>query len=83
MKQVVKFRSINENFKKEKSGIKNNTIRFYGADERFNILDKFRTGEIKNLNIEIQESRTGETFRRSIRDVTVYAEIYIITWEAK
>jgi len=75
----VKFKSIPEMYEKEKSGIKPNTIRkIEGFDERFN---KLVSGECKTIVIENKE--TGEKFFREITDVSIWNDLFIISWKHK
>lgn len=78
----VSFKSIPEMYEKEKSDIKNNTIRFYdSSDDRFITLRKaINKGE--NLIIEIINTETGEKFERITSDITIFnLHIVIITWK--
>jgi hypothetical protein len=78
---VVEFKSTKDFFKKERSGIKNNTVRIDDKGERFNSLRQFEKGEIKELEIKINCCETLESFKRKIRDVSLFNnEIFIITW---
>jgi len=79
-KEIVEFKSNPENFEKEKSGIKCNTVRIpaptgKGMDERFLQITSQRTHKIKIIN-----SETGESFIRDITDVTIWKGIWIISW---
>lgn len=53
----VSFKSLPKYYEKEKSGLKNNTVRYFYfpdlTDKRIELLNKFRKGEIKELEIEI------------------------------
>lgn len=77
------FKSSTSNFIKEKTGIKNNTIRIEDKhDHRFSLLNQFEANEIKELEITItNKDNEKEQFTRRIRDVTRYDDYYIITWE--
>ena len=74
----VSFKSIPEMYEKEKSGIKNNTVRLVDIfDKRFDILE-----DISNeVEIEIINTETKESFIRKIRDVTFFYEYCVITWK--
>lgn len=81
----VKFKSTQENYRKEFLGLKRNTfrIRDYNTrlkDIRFEILDKWIKGKYNNLTIEIINAKTNESFVREITDVTEYESWYIISW---
>lgn len=77
----IEFKSNEELFKKEKSGKKNNTIRYKDLDNRFMLLDDYAAGEIKDLTIKIINRQTSESFTRVVKDVTKVKNMYIITWE--
>jgi len=83
MKRIT-FKSIQDNFRKEMLGIKNNTIRkFEGDDLRRDILDDFKEGCINCLDIEIVHVDTKEMFVREVKDVTLWQGWYIITWKGE
>jgi len=63
MRIVVK--SISSNFDKEKSDLKNNTIRSLDGNDI----------------IEVVNAETGESFKRVLRDVSVWYDQLIFTWE--
>lgn len=79
---VVNFKSIPTFFEKEGEGIKNNTVRKFTdiKDERKNLLDKFEKGDIFDLGIKIINTQNKSYFIREIRDVSIYEDLYIITW---
>ena len=85
--EKVTFKSFPEYYEKEKSGIKNNTVRRWKIfDERFEILEQFENGFIENLFIEIVNTETKESFIRKVRDVTHFGiggVNFIITWDDK
>lgn len=78
------FRSDENFFFKEKNGIKNNTVRFRENDKRFELLDKFHKDEIKELDIKIVLATSklifARSFVRKVKDVSIYENLYIITW---
>jgi len=79
----IKFKSLPEHYNKEKSGIKNNTTRWINdKDMRFTALMNMAGGDSPMENIEIENSETGESFVRQIKDVTVFSPVIIITWRA-
>lgn len=78
---MVSFKSTINFYEKEKKGIKNNTVRFEDNSERFNKLKAFEKGEIKNLKIKIELKDKDESFIRQIQDVSIYENIFIITWQ--
>lgn len=82
---LIKFKSDFRFFEKERSGLKNNTIRRQSENEKndkrfnqlFDISKRRADGEI-----EIEHTDTGETFKRKIKDVSIYnGDLFIITWE--
>src|SRR3990167_6176160 len=79
---IIKFKSAPENWKKEFSGIKNNTIRKQDrvSDERFRLIKKFMNKNIDKLYIKIENTETGEIFKREVSDVTVFQDWYLISW---
>ena len=78
---MVEFKSNVKFYEKEKSGVKNNSVRFYDTDPRFTLLDDFESGIIKNLSIKTVNRETGESFIRKITDVSRVKNMYIISWE--
>ena len=89
MREIVNFKSIPKIFEKEKSDIKNNTVReLEKGNYRFEILNQFALGIVTDLTIEIENTETGYTFQKQVKDVTIWRLengkiIYIITWEIK
>jgi len=81
MYQRVKFRSTQENYRKEFLGLKSNTLRKQDIeDERFQKLLDFELGNLNNLVIEIINTKTNESFQKIISDVTSYEDWIIISW---
>lgn len=82
MKRIT-FKSNPENWRKEYLGLKKNTIRQkdIGLDARFDILAQFINQECNMLEIEIENTETGEAFVRTVTDVTLYNNWYIISWK--
>jgi hypothetical protein len=83
--KTVRFKSVPQNFKKEMLGIKSNTIRelepmVKAKDIRAEILMEIVTDRHTMLMIEIENSETGETFTRAVKDVTLWAGWFIISW---
>lgn len=80
---MIKFKSLPEYYEKEKSGRKNNTVRWIeDKDMRFMALKNMASGDSPMENIEITNKESGESFVRQIKDVTVYDPVIIITWRA-
>ena len=73
---LVKFKSIPENYVKEKDGRKPNTERVIEAtDVRWKKLSKGIATHVRITNTE-----TGEYFTRKITDVTFWNGIVVISW---
>lgn len=74
---IVAFRSDYQNYSKEESGIKNNTMRKIDlTDERFQLL---RKGEVTHIMIH---HVNGEfSFLRPLKDYTEYEGWCVSTWE--
>ena len=49
-------------------------------DIRFDILDQFKYNRLNNLQIEIFNTETKESFVRQVTDVTTWKDWYIISW---
>lgn len=82
MKHTVRFKSTPDNFEKEKSGRKSNTVRNfrdYEYDPRERVLKDFMRGRCE-LAIEIENTETYEVFLRVVTDVTWWQGFYIISW---
>ena len=81
---TIVFKSIPEYYKKEISGIKNNTVRFVDTVEDKKILSLLN--DIKCIRIvNTDDSTCVSFFVRTITDITRYEKngmiIYIFTWE--
>lgn len=78
----VKFKSTQENFRKEYNGLKSNTIRKFTdkTDIRKTTLDKFISGKINKLQCIIHHTENEETIQNRITDVTIFEGYYIISW---
>lgn len=77
---VAYFKSIPPLFVKEKSGLKNNTVRIVSTEE-FGKLMRFHRVE----KIHITNTETGDWFRRDITDITslgsfLHQQIIVISW---
>jgi len=74
--KTIRFKSTPENFVKEWSGRKPNTIRKIDiTDERFKLL---RKGVVRF--IEIEDTETKRAFKREITDYTEWEDWGIISW---
>lgn len=80
---TVAFKSNDKFYHKEFHGIKNNTVRMKGDDERFDILDDYMNKKIDRLVVKIHlvGCEGWRLFQRVVKDVSFYEGIYIITWE--
>lgn len=80
-KKLIKFKSIRENYHKEKSGIKPNTVRKIDIkDERFKIIKKWYDFHCYDLWIYIYCAELNEYFERQIKDITYFNGYVIISW---
>lgn len=78
---TIVFKSKPDIYKKEKFGLKPNTIRRQDKDERFKLLEEFESGEITALKIRIVNAIDGDYFEKWINDVTYHDGYYIISWK--
>jgi len=76
---TVKFKSTPEFYEKEKSGIKNNTVREDDGEKRFKMLKEADLSK-EWVFIEIVNAKTKESFSRKLRDISIYKNIYVLTW---
>lgn len=80
------FKSTPDNFRKEKSGRKRNTVRKVDFnDDRFTELisrsdDKEKGYHLRYGSIGIQDTETGEIFRRRLTDITYFEGYLILSW---
>lgn len=82
-----RFKSYSHIFEKERDGVKNNTVRRIDLnDERFQDLvywsvEGWNDGE---LQIIIQRGNNDKDFFiRDIRDITIFNDLMVITWNEK
>lgn len=81
--KIIIFKSAEPYFSKEESGIKNNTIRAIKQDDdRLKVINNFITGEY-GINIKIENPITNKSFIRTVKDISQYKSLYIITWEVE
>ena len=79
--ELIGFNSTEENFNKEISGKKTNTLRkFELPDNREAILKMYMVGDIDKLKIQICKVGTRQSFIRTVKDVTFWEGWYIISW---
>jgi len=80
----IKFKSDDKYYHVEYYGDKNNTVRrLERSDERFELLNSMidrDSDKIEDCIIEIENSSSGETFCRVIRNVSYWDGLFIITW---
>ena len=84
----VVFKSTPENYKVESSDLKNNTSRIVDLkDERFHILEDaardFDFDAKVDLNVQIINTKTKESFTRKVRHVCFWKGQCVITWDPK
>ena len=82
---MITFKSIPEMYEKEISGQKNNTVRKLDPQdmrcfELAQIAESSLYDEVEGFKIKIKKSGTEEFFERSIKDVSFWDGIWIITW---
>ena len=82
---LVDFKSVPFNYDKEKDGRKPNTLRRFSVidDPRRNLLERWADLDLSPLSqhIRITNTETGESFERSITDVTYWDGWFIISWK--
>lgn len=81
--KTIRFKSYQENWKKEYLGLKSNTVRFIDQkdnDIRFEIMFDYINGKINLLNIELENTLSKETFIREVTDITYFQNFFIISW---
>jgi hypothetical protein len=74
---TIQFKSNPENYEKERTGIKNNTVRKVTNEDKFQLL---KTIPAKNLEIRIINTDTNSDFYRKVQDVTFWEDLVIITF---
>jgi len=81
--QIVTFKSLPIFYEKEKSGIKNNTVRKKEVgDSRHEPLNQFRMKFKKEMYIQIiRGDKPDKAFIRKVQDVTEWNGYWIITWD--
>ncbi|HME87312.1 MAG TPA: hypothetical protein VKE88_02775 [Candidatus Nanoarchaeia archaeon] len=80
---VISFKSSEPYFSREKSGAKNNTVRFVDHnDERFKQLMRWYLDGCEGKTIRIENSKDDQDgFTRDISDISFFNNFAIITWE--
>lgn len=82
-KNIISFKSVDPYYSKEESGIKNNTIRaIKQGDERLEAINSFIAGEF-GVYIKIENPIANKSFVRTVKDISLYKSLYIITWEVE
>lgn len=80
------FKSLDYIYHKEKRGLKPNTVRKIDLnDERFlHLITKAYSGFDENeIEIEIVNTETKESFKRFVEDITLWDDLMIISWRHK
>lgn len=81
--KIITFKSVDPYYLKEESGMKNNTIRAIKQDDdRLKAINNFISGE-HGVNIKIENPITNKSFIRTVKDISQYKSLYIITWEVE
>lgn len=89
MAYKINFKSIPEMYEKEKSDLKNNTVRLVDPkDDRFRLLEEYTQGEVMHLFVYITNTKTGASFRRWVKDVTFWevkpdVTVCVISWRTQ
>jgi len=75
--------SNGEFYEKERSGIKNNTLRELKDDADQKTVSSFESSFLKGEIplIKIYNKRTGESFERELKDISVYEGFVVFTWK--
>ena len=87
MNKIFKFMSREPYYSKERAGVKNNTAREIDLnDDRYlelitSMMNGFDDGDLK-INI-IRTPNKEDNFTRDIRDISVYNNLMVITWNPK
>lgn len=78
----VEFKSKSMFYVKEKSGVKNNTVRrINNNDQRFKVLREYTYSQF-DLIIKINNAdNPSQSFSRLVKDVTFFEDLVIITWQ--
>ena len=89
--KLITFKSWPSNFEKERDGTKPNTIRKLPTDRDRQVFLYKLAGpwKLKSLEkstgvryyIKIANTQTGDHFTRHITDVTLWRDLFIISWD--
>lgn len=74
--ETIHFKSIPENYEKEKDGRKPNTLR-----SNKSYAEHLSSEVMQPTIIIIENSKTGEYFTRQITDITIWQDWVIISWK--
>jgi hypothetical protein len=77
---IIDFKSNSEFYEKEKDGRKPNTERFFDGADNTKREQRLERGEPNT--IRITNTKTGESFKRKITDISQWEDIWIISWDA-
>lgn len=79
--KIIEFKSTPEEYVKEESGIKSNTVRIMDIYDFADTLEQ--KDEIKY--IKVTNTKTGETFMRGLTDISTYesgvVQMFIFSWK--
>jgi hypothetical protein len=71
----IEFKTEDCLYEKEKSGIKNNTVRVLKGDEKFHFLNNISALK----HIKICKKDLSEYFERELQDISMFGELIIFT----
>lgn len=75
---TLSFKSRPEFYGKEKSGIKNNTVRYLSNDEAMKVQKVKKS--FPHVFIKINNTETSESFYRVIQDISTNDDVTVFTW---
>ena len=81
--KLFEFKSSSEFFWRERADVKNNTVRRIDlSDDRFiDLISWMRSGwNDGDIAIKIVEASSNKSFVRDIRDICIWDDLIIITW---
>lgn len=79
----ITFKSLPIFYEKEKSGIKNNTVRHLSNTEALKVREAERLFLHSDLFIKIKNTETGESFCRILRDISTNDDVTVFTWDER
>ena len=78
--ETITFRSMPQNWNKEKLGLKSNIVRKKDSSKRFTIMDLWMCAKIEKLFVVIEQTTDRKKFTREVTDVSKIDDYYIISW---